>query len=321
MGIDIGLYRQILKECFPDLAISSIEFAGGGSFRVFEVDHTWIFRLPHSPAGSELLRRERRVYHSLQPHLSLPIPHYEFFSEGCSRFPWPVAGYRKLPGEPLQRLDLSPATQQRIAAQLGSFLTELHNIPPAELHEVTLPATTPEQMGERQSALYALVRQSAFPLMSAQQQAWTADLFESFLAETADWHFEPVIIHGDLDSTNILCEPQQGTVTGILDFEDVQLGDAAWDFCALVAEFGPGYLEQLLSTYKLDVDAGFRRRVAFHAQRTLYHELLYGIEHNDHAFLKHGILRLNRAMAGQVPIGGWLDASTSEQRHQPGFPT
>lgn len=321
MGIDLGLYRRILQQCFPDLAISSIEFAGGGSFRVFEVNHTWIFRLPHSPAGSDLLRQERRVYNHLQPHLSLPIPHYEFFSEGCSPFPRPVAGYRKLPGEPLQRLDLSPAVRQQIAAQIGAFLTELHSIPPADLHEVTLPATTPEQMGERQSAFYALVRQSAFPLMSPQQQAWTADLFESFLAETAGWYFEPVIIHGDLDSTNILCEPNQGAITGILDFEDVQLGDAAWDFCALVAELGPGFLPQLLSTYKLDVDASFRWRVAFHAQRILFHELLYGIEHDDRACLEHGLLRLNRAMAGLAPIGGWLDASTSEQRHQPGFPT
>jgi hypothetical protein len=35
VGIDLQCYHQTLEQCFPDLVISSIEFIGGGSFRVF----------------------------------------------------------------------------------------------------------------------------------------------------------------------------------------------------------------------------------------------------------------------------------------------
>jgi aminoglycoside 2''-phosphotransferase len=118
---------------------------------------------------------------------------------------------------------------------------------------IALAASTPSQERERQRTLYNQIQQLAFPLLNARQQDWTTALFESFLVEGPDWHFEPVIIHGDLDSTNILCQQTSGTLTGILDFEEARLGDAAWDFCALKVECG--WLDA--STSELREEPGF----------------------------------------------------------------
>jgi aminoglycoside 2''-phosphotransferase len=162
--------------------------------------------------------------------------------------------------------------------------------------------------------LYRNVRQLIFPVLSADERGWTRDLFESFLADTGNHCYEPVLVHGDLDSSNILWDPADGTLLGIIDFEEACLGDPAWDFCVLAAEHGQASLQTLLSAYRLPLDTGFRVRLAFHSKRILFHELLYGLKHGDSRFSRHALERLRRAMAGLEPIGGWLAASTAESR-------
>ena len=117
------------------------------------------------------------------------------------------------------------------------------------------------------------------------------------------------------------CAIQRGAVSGVIDFEDTGPGDPVYDFCALAAEFGTTFVHDMLSTYRLPRDDWFDRRLAFHSRRVLFHELLYGIEYGAPECTDHAKERLCRAMASQEPIGGWLVGSTSETRHQEGFPT
>jgi aminoglycoside 2''-phosphotransferase len=318
--MDVEHYRQILAQCFPDLAVSSIEFVGGGSFRVFEVNENLIFRFPHGFDSRDLLHQERRAYDCLQPLLPLPIPRYQFFSDGCPLFNQPVAGYRKLPGVALEHCSFDRATLRSIATQIGKFLSELHSISPSAVREARIPTKPLRQSREQLSAFYTKVQQLVFPRLNAQERAWAKNLFESFLADFANWHYPLVLVHGDFDASNILCEPDRGRVVGIIDFEDACLSDPAVDFCVLLAEFGSEFLGDVLAAYRVPRDEGFEQRVASHARRVLFVELLYGIEEKTQVFIDNGLKRLRRAMAGQEPIGGWLAVSTAETRSAAGFP-
>ena len=279
-----------------------------------------MFRFPHGGASGDLLRRERRASDLLRPLLPLPIPHYDFHSEGCALFEQPVGGYRKLDGVPLQDCTLGEPTLRQVAVELGSFLTALHRVPLDVVQAAGLPSFTPTQMQDMQSAFYAEVQQHAFPLLGTGEREWTQALFEPFLADTANWRFEPALVHGDFDASNILCDPAQGKVIGVIDFEEACMGDPAWDFCVLAAEYGSSFLQKLLAVYRLPLDDRFVDRVTFHARRILFHELLYGIQENAQLFLDHGLVRLRRAMMGLEPIGGWLAASTSGPRSIEGIP-
>lgn len=325
--MDLKRYRQVLEQCFPDLTVTSIGFIGGGTFRVFEVkgdrafERGFIFRFPHGGAGGDLLRREQRVCEVLSPLLPLPIPRYKYFSDGCSLFNQPVGGYTKLDGVPLQECTFDQPTLRQVATQLGGFLSTLHSTPPEALPGVGLPPIGPARLRESQHALYARVQRHALPLMSTEERRWTQDLFEPFLAEAANWQFRPVLVHGDFDSSNILCDPGSSSVVGIIDFEEACLSDPALDFCVLQAEYGSGFLQELLEAYHPRLDERFMQRIGFHSRRILFHELLYGIEENAQPFVEHGLARLRRAMTGPEPIGGWLSASTSETRSREGYPT
>ena len=318
--IDLALYCQIVRECFPTLEVLSIQFIGGGTFRVFEVNSELIFRFPHGFNGEEMLRREQHTTAYLSSHLSLPIPRYEYLSEGCSLFPRLVAGYRKLAGVTLEGCSPDKPALSSIAAQIGTFLTELHGLQPQAAQEMGASPFDAAQACRRQLVLFDEIRRCAFARLDTAQQAWTEGLFRPFLADDANWQFEPVLVHGDLDSTNILCDPARGRVVGVIDFEDTGLGDPVYDFCALAAEFGTAFVHDMLATYRLPRDDRFERRLAFHSRRVLFHELLYGIEYDAPECTDHAMERLLRAMAGQEPIGGWLAVSMSRTRQQEGFP-
>ena len=325
MTVDCAFYQRIIETCFPGVTVTHIRFIGGGTCRVFAVNHSLIFRFPHgggavgsTTPGEEngaYLWHEKRLYDSLATLLPLPIPRYRYFSEGCADFPYPVAGYARLPGRSLSACVLAPQAMQRAAGQIGEFLAALHALPLATLPAALQPPPPAPADRSQAGSLLAQVRTKAFPLLSPAEQEWTSRLFQEMVDDRTLDERMPVFTHGDFDGSNILYDESQEAISGIIDFEEAgQKGDPAVDFCALLAGFGKDFLEAALAAYTLDVSAGMRRRIDLLAKRILFIEMLYGIEVNDRRFIDNARQRLHRARHDLDPIGDWLDVSTSATR-------
>jgi len=303
----IGIYKEIIKECFH-IHISTIQFIGGGSYRVFEVNNNLIFKFTHE-IPPELLKREKDVCDSIRDNLSVPIPHYLYFSDTCPSFKGAVGGYQKLEGTSLEGVPIFDHT--KTAHQIGQFLSELHAI---DLNE----EFSHEKAHTELTELYNHIQKAAFPFLNKKEQQWTQSLFEDFLDDKEYWNFTPVFVHGDFDSSNILYQSGKG-MCGIIDFEEAGMGDPAWDFCCLLAEYGINFLKTALKSYQGIKDETLLKRIQFHSKRTIFHELLYGIEYNQPEFTAHGLTRLHKAMNNCHIIGGWLNQSMSLTRRE-GFP-
>lgn len=325
MSVDSGFYQSIIETCFPDLQVTHIHFLGGGTCRVFAVNHGLIFRFPHGGGsvdagdalddGGAFLFHEKAVYDIVAPLLPLPVPHFRYFSTGCELFPYPVAGYAKLPGRSLSGLTLPDDRLQRAAAQIGEFLSALHAIPLAAL-PAELQPPSPAVLGPTNARdLYRQVQAQAFPLLSPADRSWTNRLFQSLSSDPTLWDLTPIFTHGDFDGSNILYEEAREAVSGVIDFEEAgQNADPAADFCALLAGFGTPFLESALAAYTHEVTDAMRRRIELLARKILFIELLYGIQVNDRRFIDNALQRLQRARHNIDPIGDWLDVSTSESR-------
>jgi aminoglycoside phosphotransferase (APT) family kinase protein len=74
------------------------------------------------------------------------------------------------------------------------------------------------------------------------------------------------VIHGALSAGNLIVEPQTGQLTGILDWTDTTLGDAARDFASLVTWRGWAFTEEVMRSYHLPIDEDFRDRISFAAR-------------------------------------------------------
>jgi len=317
--MDLQRYQQCIETCFPELTVRQLEFFGGGSCRVFLANGSLIFRFPHGGDG-RMLYREHQVYRFLAAHLSLPIPQYTYFSEGCEHFPYPVAGYHRLPGSSLSHCQLAPAQLRQVASQLGRFLSELHGIPLAAAPPGLFAPYDTRLQRARLRELYLRIRHAALPLLTREEQAWTEQLFQGFLNDFRLWEVTPVLVHGDFDSSNVLYDEATGVITGVIDFEEARPWDPATDFCALLAGFGSDFLEAVLAAYAHPIILPLRRRIALLAQCILFSELVYGVEVNDARFVENGRARLRRAMRGEEPIGDWLPLSTSATREPEGYP-
>ena len=337
MSVDCAFYRRVIETCFPDVRVAHIRFIGGGTCRVFAVNHTLIFRFPHGGGsvadggfpedagsgekagipeeGGAFLFHEKQVYDRIAPLLPLPVPRYRYFSAGCAQFPYPVAGYEKLPGRSLSACALAPPALLDAARQIGEFLAALHAIPLAALPAALRPPPPADRGRANARSLFRQVKAQAFPLLSPAERAWTSRLFQETICAPALWERTPVFTHGDFDGSNILYDARRGAVSGVIDFEEAgQNGDPAVDFCALLAGFGKAFLESALAAYTRDVSAAMRRRIDLHAKRILFIELLYGIQVDDRRFIDNARWRLHRARHEIDPIGDWLDVSTSETR-------
>jgi aminoglycoside phosphotransferase (APT) family kinase protein len=73
-------------------------------------------------------------------------------------------------------------------------------------------------------------------------------------------------IHTALSPGNLIVDPQTGRLTGILDWTDTMLGDAARDFADLVMWRGWTFTDYVLRNYQRPVDEGFRDRISFSAR-------------------------------------------------------
>ncbi len=343
MSVDCSYYKRLIETCFPDIEVADIRFIGGGTCRVFAVNHALVFRFPHGesgPIGREdsdedgnvaedspfdgsnpveeigaFLWHEKRVYETLAPLLPLPIPQFSYFSAGCAQFPYPIAGYEMLPGRSLSECVLSEREGHHAAAQIGEFLSALHTVPLAALPAELRPP--PPALSGNSSArkLFRQIEAHAFPFLSPAERAWTSRLFQEMNDDRSLWELTPVFTHGDFDGSNILYDPAQGAVSAIIDFEEAgQKGDPAVDFCALLAGFGREFLEAALAAYTHEVSEAMRRRIDLLAKRILFIELLYGIQVDDRRFIDNALRRLHRARHDIDPIGDWLDVSTSETR-------
>ena len=110
-----------------------------------------------------------------------------------------------------------------------------------------------------------------------------AQHFEQYLQNTVE--FQPVLRHGDFGPGNILFDPKKRSVSGVVDFGSVALGDPAVDIASLIGPFGYGetFLSLLARDYpRLDE---LLPRARFYIGTFALQEALWGWENNDkHAF-------------------------------------
>lgn len=220
-----------------------------------------IFCLARSQSAAEGQAREARFLPALRQHCSVPVPNPEWYAPPSPRIPFGVIGYRKLPGTPLTLARLGLADGGQVASDLGRFLWELHHFPTERARELGLPGPD-----EREARLGAL-RAYSLPLwrqaLTRREYRILAAWWNAFLADPRLRAYSSAVCHGDLWYENVLADGGARTVTAVLDFENVAIGDPAQDF-ATQLYLGEAFATRVIAAYGLlggKVDADFHYRV------------------------------------------------------------
>jgi aminoglycoside 2''-phosphotransferase len=193
---------------------------------------------------------------------------------------------------------LSPSDLDRAAHDLGTFLRTLHQTPVDVAIKCGLTAPT-RTAREALEAQYRAVREKVFPRLDADERNRIGRRFETFLADPRHFEFSAVLCHGDLSSDHILVDPARGTLTGVIDFGDMQIGDPAGEF-TWRAEYGEAFFGKVLEAYAI-ADDSFAERVDFRIDCLPLSQIAYGVDTNADAEIDEGISWLRRQTSSLTP--------------------
>jgi aminoglycoside phosphotransferase (APT) family kinase protein len=291
--IDAAQVASILQSQFNDLAPPRVVFLGEGcdSF-AFEVNDDWVFRFPKRDAVAQQLAIESRVLPVLAAQSPLRLPAFSFHGRPSDAFPFPFAGYRKIPGVPAILIDERTMPVIRWAPAMGRFLSWLHRFPVRDGEALGVPRRDVGALIEevRTDALDDLDR-VAEVMASAPLRQWreffTAGCLESAAAPT------PVLVHGDLAREHVLWDAARQEVTGIIDWSEMAVGDRSIDLAAFFHWGGRSCVDAVLSAYDGPVDDGVLVRAHFLAACRGVADVAFGLDTGRQEYIEAGTRALS----------------------------
>lgn len=282
--------KAVITTAFPEFRDACVELLDEGwDFRVFEVDGRWLFRFPKREASVAKLNTEYKLLSGLGGWVSLPIPNYEYFCESPENSSRPFAGYRKLPG--IAGDTSKMVDRNRVARQLGVFLSRLHTYPVDKAREAGVQ--------EKRDLVVHLRDRSREQLRKLDGLNVNRGLLRRYLENDTPVSFEGAasLVHNDLWAEHILVDSRSDRVSGIIDWGDIVIGDPAIDFACLYAWYGESLLENVLMHYTGKLDAEVISRSRYLAACLAIHNITLGRDMDRIQWVEAGYAALQLVLA------------------------
>ncbi|MER7249474.1 aminoglycoside phosphotransferase family protein [Kribbella sp. NPDC000426] len=249
--MDDELVRTLLKEQHPDLADLELkEVVGGWGNQMWRLGEDLAVRMPRDHGSPASLRKEHQWMPELAARLPLPVPAPVRLCEPSDRFPNPWLITTWVHGTPAEH---APVTDPAAADVLADFLLALHVEAPTDA-----PASDrcdlPPGLGFPEVQEYVGRRDE---LRAVWEDAATAPA----------WDGPRLWLHGDLHPANVVVA--DGTLAGVVDFEEIGTGDPATDLAAAWILLPDGAADRFFERYPAD-EATVRRARGWAVMRALF---------------------------------------------------
>ncbi|MUN39125.1 viomycin phosphotransferase [Actinomadura litoris] len=235
-------HRTLLSRLLPDDDPDGL-VVRQGQFHLVVMGSDRVVCFPRTGAAAARLPERAaalRLLAGLDLGFRTPEPLLEGGAYGTDETPFLVLS--RIPGEPLSSDALDDAdVLDAVAEQYATLLTDLARAGGDE----AVRAVLPQEPHDRWRRFADDVRAELFQLMSdggrlrAEEELAVLDGLP---------HLNPAVVHGDLGAENVLWEWTDGRprLSGVLDWDEVTLGDPAEDLAALDASYGREHLERVL---------------------------------------------------------------------------
>ena len=271
MNESFQAYIEKIKQVFPHDIAEVFVHDRGDDFLVIEINDAWMFRFPRQEFSRKAFAVEKAFLSKFNPISPLPVPNYLYAGNG-------FGGYRKICGSSLSIelfQNLSGSSQERIAQQLGQFLSTIHNFPIDEAKRIGLT----EDWNGWYVKIIQKYRETIAPMLSPSARKNTLQFIERMLAEP----YEARVLHGDFAlEDHVFFDEQRQELSGVIDFADVTLNDPAHDFQNIVEYGGEGFYNVVMKHYQGSGDPTLLKRTKLRIEARPMFEasssLLFGFE-------------------------------------------
>jgi aminoglycoside phosphotransferase (APT) family kinase protein len=267
--------RARVEAVFPELGPREVRAIGSGwAADTYDVDGTWVVQFARDDDAAEKLRRQIDTLPELAAELSALVPEPVHANRDV-----PAIAYRRLEGVPLDE-----APDGLWPERLGRFLYDLHLMPP---EYVGLRGASASTVRDAMVEQLGWMRADVLPLLTADEVATCEERFDAFLGDQELWRFAPCLTHGDIGPEHVLVS-RAGDLVGVLDWEELEVGDPVADFAWLL-HGRPADGERALGAYGGPPDQTFRARAAFRFWLMPFHEVAYGLRTGQQGFVDSGL--------------------------------
>jgi aminoglycoside phosphotransferase (APT) family kinase protein len=203
---------------------SSKVLIGGVDNTTIEVNNTYIFRFPNQT--DHLLDKELTVLQYLKGTLSCEIPDVLFIGRKQK-----YIGYRKIQGSTFSAKDAANIPyncRASLAKQIAAFLVQLHDaFHPDAAKALGIPEYSFPSCAEKTLAIIS----SAFS-----QDRKLVTLAERTVAQLNESKSQPIyrrFVHSDLHEGNLILDPNNCSLKGVVDFGGSMIADVHEEFRCL----------------------------------------------------------------------------------------
>ena len=295
-----------VRKFLPDISAKHFSFFYHGTYNVFEIQNEYILRVAdrefRNAHGLEMLQRESKILDFLSYRLPLAIPRMIHLNDSSSL---PFSIHKKIPGKSLvfESQKLSIKKKEKIATEIGKFLSKLHSEEMKEEYLARFPKEKREMKNDNEyqkvfkaNWIYKYIEAKfiAYTHLNRARQEWLTNIFDEFLHDKENFTFSPRVTHNDFDTSNILIDPKTTQLQGIIDFEDCKIGDPATDL--LFFDEGPEFMKALLDNYAFANQKSLQSRMKFYYSRTCASYLVWGTTHERPGMVKEGLRKIQKNM-------------------------
>ena len=244
--------KEVVKAIFlacPKWKVKSIRYLDEGDFCwAYLINDGWVCRFAKHEAARQSLRREYCLLPSLAGQFTLKIPSPQIVGmdeQGELRF----TAYPFVPGVSLSQeryLSLDATSRTHCAQQVATFLTQLHASNLLTANTCCVPVVN---YAEQYFDLLLRVRAELYPVLNKPERHFIEQTISKYLESANAQAFHPVLLHGDLSPDHVLFDERLQSVTAIIDFGDMMIGDPAWDLVFIYEDYGLDFLSRLLNRY------------------------------------------------------------------------
>jgi aminoglycoside phosphotransferase (APT) family kinase protein len=220
--IDVALVQNLIASQIPqwkNLPISPVE-NGGWDNRTFYLGDSMLIRMPSAEIYASKIEKKFRWLPILAPLLPNQIPVSLVMGKPNEEYPWQWGVYKWLEGETVS--GIATIDLNELAHDLASFLNALHLI---DTSGGPLPGAHNFYRGGSLEVYDAEVQQAITILKDKIDAVVVRKIWESALATS--WQKQPVWVHGDIASGNLLVK--DGKLSAVIDLGGLAIGDPACD--------------------------------------------------------------------------------------------
>lgn len=249
-----------LRAVFPSLKIASPLSIIGSGFNsiVIEAGGALVFRIGKNSIAQEGYEKEVSCLPIIAPNIPFTVPDPKWYIKSSAYFPFGVIGYDKIPGLPLNPSALSSTNLSSMTSDTAKFLLALHHISPDFL-PLKHPVDPASKWETQHQKVLPVLKAEFMPAEFRVIKHW----WDNFLIDERMQRYNPVLQHGDLWYENILVETGMENLMGIVDWEQLSIGDPAQDFATLL-HLGESFVRRVLQAYQSlggELDMNFEYRM------------------------------------------------------------